>query len=293
MILRNQRKKIKEIFANLSFLYFVIVFAVLIGLAFMVGMAYFNLLGKMSNRMQEVYLTISSVVLALFIILASVFIYMIYTKKQLEVENKFTSKCIELQKLYYEKIIDEDENLRRFRHDITKHIGVMNTLCNNNHMKELKEYINNMGVNYVENAIMWANTGNLIADYFINQTIIELKKDGEIEVELIGRFPHELKVSNNDLCILFGNAMENALEALKKVKEDRKLVIIIKNIQNHLFLSIANSVSDAKNINFVSTKMDKKYHGYGTRNMIKVIKHYNGDIKFDIKNNMVVVDMEI
>lgn len=293
IFLKNQRKKIKQIFENLSFLYFMMVFSVLTGLAFMAGMAHFNLLEKINNRMQEVYLTISSIVLVLFIILASLFMYMIYSKKQLEIENKFTSKCIELQKLYYEKMIDKDENLRRFRHDITKHIGVMHTLCNNNNMKELKEYINTMGVKYVENAIIQVNTGNLIADYFINQTIIELKKDGDVKFELIGRFPHELKVSNSDLCILFGNAMENALEALKKVKEDRNLVIVIKNIQNHLFLSIANSVSDAENINFVTTKTDKKYHGYGIRNMIKVIKYYNGDIKFDIKKSMFVVDIEI
>lgn len=292
MLLKNQRKKIKEVFENLSFTYFVIVLAVLMGLAFMAGMAQLNLLEKINNRMQEVYLTISSIVLVLFIILAFVFMYMVYLKKQLEVENKFTSKCIELQKLYYEKIIDKDENLRRFRHDITKHIGVMYTLCNNNNMEQLKEYINNMGVKYYENTIR-INSGNIIADYFINQTIIELKKDGDVNFELIGRFPHELKVSNSDLCILIGNAMDNALEALKKVKEDRSLVVIIKNIQNHLFLSIANTVFDANNINITTTKRNKNYHGYGIGNMIKVIEYYQGDIKFYIKDNMFVVDMEI
>lgn len=293
MLLKKQRKKIKEIFENLSFLYFVMVFAVLTGLAFMVGVAHFNLLEKVNNRMQEVYLTVSSIVLVLFIVLAFVFMYLIYSKKQLEVENKFTFKCIELQKSYYEKLIDIDEDLRRFKHDINKHIGALNTLCNSNNVKALKEYVNNMGMKYVENTLIQVNTGNLIADYFINQTIIDLKKDGDVKFELIGRFPQELKVSNSDLCILFGNAMENALEALKKVKEDRNLVVVIKNIHNYLFLSIANSVSDADNINFETTKRNKRCHGYGIGNMIKVIKSYNGEIQFYIKNNMFVVDMEI
>ena len=124
-------------------------------------------------------------------------------------------KYIELQKIYYEKAIENDENIRRFKHDIAKHIGVMEALCSNNEMQGLKEYVRDIGVKYVD-AMTQIHTGNLVADYFINQTIAELKKQGAIEFEIIGQFPEKIIVSNSDLCILFGNIMENVLEALKK-----------------------------------------------------------------------------
>ena len=170
---------------------------------------------KKNDGLQEAYLIISSSVLVLFILFVSKFIYMVYSKKQLEIENTFTMKYIELQKIYYEKAIENDENIRRFKHDIAKHIGVMEALCSNNEMQGLKEYVRDIGVKYVD-AMTQIHTGNLVADYFINQTIAELKKQGAIEFEIIGQFPEKIIVSSSDLCILFGNIMENVLEALKK-----------------------------------------------------------------------------
>ena len=214
-LLKKQRNKMRESFESLSFFNFSMILAALIGLAFMAGMAQLNLLEKKNDGLQEAYLIISSSVLVLFILFVSKFIYMVYSKKQLEIENIFTMKYIELQKIYYEKAIENDENIRRFKHDIAKHIGVMEALCSNNEMQGLKEYVKDIGAKYVD-AMTQIHTGNLVADYFINQTIAELKKQGAIEFEIIGQFPEKIIVSNSDLCILFGNVMENALEALKK-----------------------------------------------------------------------------
>ena len=291
-LLKKQRNKIKESFENLSFLYFTVILIVLLGLAFMAGMAQFNLMERTGGRLQGVYLMISSAILVLFILFASKYMYTVYSMKQLESENAFAVKYIELQKLYYEKAIENDENIRSFRHDIAKHIRVMDALCSSNEIQGLKEYIKDIDAKYVDAAVQ-VDTGNFVADYFINQTVSELKKQGDIKFEIIGRFPEKIVVSNSDLCILFGNAMENALEALKKVEGDRKLTVVIRNIHNHLFISIANSTAAPETIDLKTTKRDKGYHGYGVGNMIKVVESYGGNIIFEVEDNIFNADIYI
>lgn len=292
LLLKNQRSKMKESFENSSFLYFTVVLIALLGLAFMAGMAQFNLMEKTGGRLQGAYLIISSAILVLFILFIYKYMYTVYLKKQLEIENAFTVKYIELQKSYYEKAIENDENIRRFKHDIVKHISVMDALCRSNEIQGLKEYIRDIDAKYVD-AVVQVDTGNIVADYFINQTVSELKKQGNIKFEIIGRFPEKIVVSNSDLCILFGNAMENALEALKKVEGDRKLTVNIRNIHNHIFMSIANSTIAPENKDLKTTKKNREYHGYGIGNMIKVVESYGGNITFEIKDNMFVVDIDI
>ena len=156
-------------------------------------------------------------------------------------------------------------------------------ICDDN--KETTEEVLWYCKRYVD-AVVQVDTGNFVADYFINQTVSELKKQGDIKFEIIGRFPEKIVVSNSDLCILFGNAMENALEALKKVEGDRKLTVVIRNIHNHLFISIANSTDAPETIDLKTTKKDKGYHGYGVGNMIKVVESYGGNITFEVEDDI-------
>ena len=91
----------------------------------------------------------------------------------------------------------------------------------------------------------------------------------------------------------FWQCYGKCLDALKKVEGDRKLTVVIRNIHNHLFISIANSTAAPETIDLKTTKRDKGYHGYGVGNMIKVVESYGGNITFEVKDNMFVADIDI
>ena len=85
---------ILQVFLDLSPGYYTMLLLVLLGMAFMAGIAQGNVLEELSNRLQIIYLTLSTVVLILLLVLISFFIHTLYVKTQLEMENVFTEKCI-------------------------------------------------------------------------------------------------------------------------------------------------------------------------------------------------------
>lgn len=290
--LKEIRLKINRGIKNYPIGYFILTVIFLSSICLVIGMAHGHVLGEMTDRIWKYFLTIVCAILVLFVILNIIFFYIVYSKKKLEKEKQFRDKYIVLQKMYYERMIEDDKKIRGFRHDIAIHIQVMNSLCRRNDLKALKKYIDNLSERYIEDAVV-TKTGNNVADYFINQTISELRANGGIDYEIIGKFPQKAAISDIDFSILFGNAMENAKEALKEVEGDRKLKVSIMNYRGRIFLSISNSVDSIEDINLKTTKNDSKNHGYGIKNMIDVVKRYDGKIDFKIEEGMFVVEIEV
>lgn len=141
VFLGGQRKRLGQGFVQLSPGYFFIIFFVLAGFAFLAGIAQGNILGQLEDGMLELFFPVCAVVVFLTFFFAYIFIRTLYSKKQLELESEFMKKNIELQKKYYEKQLAGDGRIRQFRHDITKHINVLNQLCVKGREEELKEYI--------------------------------------------------------------------------------------------------------------------------------------------------------
>lgn len=291
IVLKKYRKMILQVFLDLSPGYYTMLLLVLLGMAFMAGIAQGNVLEELSNRLQIIYLTLSTVVLILLLVLISFFIHTLYVKTQLEMENVFTEKCISLQKSYYEQKLLDDENMRKFRHDFSKHMGILNEMCKNKRIQELERYIQELDIQYRQ-VEPTQNTGNFIADYFINQVVSELEEQGELECEITGRMPQKLSISNGDLCVLLGNALENVCEALKQVSSERKFSFVVKVYRNNLYIYISNSMPENFDGNLKTTKDDEINHGYGIANMRKIVEKNNGNLSIKTGNGLFCVEIE-
>ena len=81
------------------------------------------------------------------------------------------------------------------------------------------------------------------------------------------------------MAILLGNALDNAIEAVLGIAEEKKIsVSVIKN-GSLVTLSVKNPVKE----NFVATnlkttKKDKAMHGFGIESMKKIAEKYKGEI---------------
>lgn len=89
-------------------------------------------------------------------------------------------------------------------------------------------------------------------------------------------------IEDGDLYCLFGNLMDNALEAVTKIenKEKRIINITVKCKDDMLIIQQDNYFDG--NINFddeglpITSKNDKKYHGFGVQSMKILVKKYKG-----------------
>lgn len=129
-------------------------------------------------------------------------------------------------------------------------------------------------------------------NYMLGALLTEkCRKAEELKTEIIKdiHVDRKLNIDNKDWCIILGNALDNAIEALEKVEISKRLLeIIIKNINNILSIKIKNKmIGDliTDGALYKTTKADKHVHGLGLKNINNCIKKYSGEMKIDIDHD--------
>lgn len=100
-------------------------------------------------------------------------------------------------------------------------------------------------------------------------------------------------MSEEDIYSLFGNIVENAIEAVKPLNiEKRSISLRVKKVGNMITIVEKNSYDgkiELENGIPKSTKGDKRYHGFGFKSINLVVNKYNGTLDLDIKNNIFTI----
>lgn len=97
-----------------------------------------------------------------------------------------------------------------------------------------------------------------------------------------------------DAYSLFGNLVDNAIEALKDEAQKRVISLIIKGQGDFVSISIQNFFS--KKLHFenglpITTKKDKNYHGYGMQSIKMICEKYNGTLSINTNDNIFSVNI--
>lgn len=93
-----------------------------------------------------------------------------------------------------------------------------------------------------------------------------------------------------DICSIFGNALDNAIECELKIpdKEKRLIHVTVSKQKNFLILRFENYYEEAlqyKEGKLVTTKKDKEYHGYGLKSIRYTVNKYDGAVSIDTNKN--------
>ena len=89
---------------------------------------------------------------------------------------------------------------------------------------------------------------------------------------------------------LLSNLVDNAIEACEKVEPERRYInLIIKVVEENMFIHIENSkISAPVDIN-VSTKDNPDSHGIGVSRVKEIFDKYDGKVKFEQEEDRFVV----
>ena len=246
---------------------------------------------EMTDTMQRGTMILGVIVFIFLFTLLGVLFYVSDSKEKLQYINELNEQCIKYQKDYYMEIIKFDEEMRAFRHDVNKHYEVLSMLIYEKEWNRAKEYIRQLSDKKDIGRVF--KTGNTIADYIINGKIKEIKNQGNVGINVIGRFPQKMQIEDTDLCIVLGNALDNAEEALEKVRGGKKLNIEIGSYKQSVFIEIANSSMNVNIENIKTTKKDRVNHGYGLQNIRYVVEKYNGKVTTEYENGCFSLKIEL
>lgn len=137
-------------------------------------------------------------------------------KAELETANQMLKKQLDTQLSHYTALTSQFEVNRRIRHDILHHVNTIQYLLANGQQQEATEYA---GQFLAENqhGSQLGQCSNPVVDAFLYGRVKEAEAQG-VTVDTNVILPSELPVSNTDLIIVFGNLMDNAMEACAKVE---------------------------------------------------------------------------
>ena len=106
--------------------------------------------------------------------------------------------------------------------------------------------------------------------------------------------PEQLFVDPVDICIIFGNALDNAIEACEHVQStDKRINLSIMYEKNMLVCKIVNTATKPASKFLETIKENKKNHGFGIENIKTSLGKYNGIYTFEQSNEEFVLSFVI
>lgn len=104
-------------------------------------------------------------------------------------------------------------------------------------------------------------------------------KEKEIPMQVTTLLPQRVSVDIGDMGVLYGNLLDNAIEAAMAVEQEKRYVHVESKFQEgRLLLSIKNSKPSETSSYQQTNKKDKIKHGRGIRSVRKVAEKYGGEL---------------
>lgn len=187
---------------------------------------------------------------------------------------------------YLESLKESQANTLIYRHDMRHHLNLINAYLSDdnkevaqNYIDEVKKCIDDISVeDFCDNYSL-----NLVLHYYVNKA-----RNEQIHVETHLELPKETTVSDIDLCLVFSNTLENAINALTLVDSTKVkfLKILCKTKNNRFIVEIENNyVGDIHFDNELPISTIKN-HGYGTKSIASIVTKYNGQYATTAENNI-------
>ncbi|MGN0634015.1 MAG: sensor histidine kinase [Oscillospiraceae bacterium] len=218
----------------------------------------------------------------------------IIAKKNQEVMQQAMMRVqFEEQKKMYDSISTVYRDLQVLQHDLKNELLCVQNYIEQDQKQKAVRYIEKLTDTKLSIFHEYVKTGSELLDGIINMKLNYAREHG---IDICCNIGLSLEGYNeNDIMILFSNAIDNAIEA--SVKQTKKqIVITMENKRNYLCITIANAIDSSvlkNNAELSTTKDDKRLHGFGTQSMQNIIEQYDGMIDYYEKNGMFIVDMMV
>lgn len=210
--------------------------------------------------------------------LAIVILYLqneLFKKSSIKQERDLMNMLWQNKQEQYELARENIELINQKSHDLKHQIQALRKL----NKEEFDAYLNEMeeSVEIYESIV---KTGNDVFDTILTQKSLYCKKRN-IQVTCVADGSQMDFIETVDLYAILGNALDNAIEAVEKFEEaeKRQIDVMIHRQKNFLVMNFINPIPEKLEFDDefpVTTKKDKRYHGFGLRSIQHFVKKYDG-----------------
>ncbi len=219
-------------------------------------------------------------------VLINVLVFVLFARLQKQMDLKREKEMLASQLSLQTASIGRLETLynrtRNFRHDIKNHILVMTALAEQEKYDELKTYLRDLS-GVVDESDYVRISGISAVDAILNEKMYEAQAlDVTTHFDVVNLDKND--VSPIDLCIILSNALDNAIEANRRIEDKTARWLRVKAHGNAAFcvISVANPVAEQPKTrpdgSFITDKKDADAHGYGLKSIESTARKYRGEM---------------
>lgn len=213
--------------------------------------------------------------------------FVLERQQKLEQENALAR----YNQKYYETMEQQQFEIRRLKHDLANHLQALLALTDEKRTAYLEELIDNPAFARV---IQYSKDATVNAVLTAKESRMRgLGISFHANVQIAEELPYE----KADICALFANALDNAIEAceiwMKETGQKPEIMLTARAAKGLLAVRVKNPLctsggytGEMRQADHLphTTKQDAANHGFGLKSMREVVKKYGGNMEIRREN---------
>ena len=194
-------------------------------------------------------------------------------------ELQTTEQLLYQEKKHYAEMRDNINMINIKCHDIKHQLEAFHDKLTDSELTALQDAIRIYDSNI--------KTGNEILDTILYQKQLYSEKNG-IELSCLADGALLAFISPTDLYSLLSNAIDNAIEAVTRLKENKKRVIsvTVRKKEEQAVIEVTNYFDPSFSTVAATSKEDKTHHGYGIKSMKYLAEKYRGNLVTETEDDI-------
>lgn len=235
-----------------------------------------------------------------FVCSAAYLIFVVYAstagriRSQLEQTQSYLNLQIEQAVREIEALRTSQQKAKTYRHDLRHHMRYLSSCIENKRFEQAQEYIYEICSEIEENRVITFcenEAANLIFSAFAGRA-----KDAGISIKINAQISQNIPISESDLCVLISNALENALHACQRQKENGSpgtIEVSAYEQKGKFFLQFLNSCDSEVIFENGLPVTTNPGHGIGVRSICAIVEQYNGIYTFSLKDGKFILRVSL
>lgn len=252
-----------------------IIYTVLFGIVSMVIFFIFRMGYELNNTYYNTFATVSAVGMTF----CTVLVLYLYERQaeqsaQLRMREQY-ERHLKSQVKHLDEILLKQEELRRVRHDMNNQLVAIQGYFHEGDIAGSEAYVTSLLQN-LQTPSSRIRTGNSALDAILS-TKKALAESKGITVDMEVQISDQLPLEPVDVCVIFGNALDNAIEACDRITQgEKKINLVLVQREGKLLCHLTNTapINSSKDFS-ITSKSDKKNHGFGLVNLRESLEKYD------------------
>lgn len=195
---------------------------------------------------------------------------------------------------YYEQLEQNQFEIRKLRHDMVHHLQALTLLSDDARTDYLNDLLEHPSLKY--------STGfcqNQVVNAVINAKMSRIKA-ASIDFHCKLFISEDIPMEKTDLCTLFANCLDNAIDACEKfssaVSSMRTISLEARYDKGIFLLQCKNPLPDSlltEDGKIITSKKDRKMHGIGIPSIREAVGRYHGTVETAVSDGEFILLVNI